>query len=139
MFGDTIPAAGLYMRHVDSIQLENVCFHSQQYDQRPTLILEDVPHFDSTGVCIISSVNNATGLLQPVLFPNPVTGNNVEVALPDATTGEAMVYTANGQLCSVNRFAGSRFRLSVQGLAPGMYVVVVNTGVRVYRLRMLMQ
>lgn len=139
MFGDTIPAAGLYMRHVDSILLDNVCFHSLQYDQRPTLVLEDVPHFDSTGVCIISSVNNATGLLQPVLYPNPVGGNSVEITLPDEAGGEVAVYSTSGQLCTVTRFTGSRCRLAVQGLVPGIYVVQVNCPARAYRLKMLKQ
>lgn len=139
MFGDTIPAAGLYMRHVDSIQLDNVCFHSLQYDHRPTLVIDDVQRFDSTGVCIISSVNNAAVILQPVLYPNPVAGNVVEVMLPEASGAEAMVYAANGQLCLVNRCTGSRCRLAVQGLAPGMYMVVVNAGGQIYRLKLLKQ
>lgn len=42
IFGETLPAYGLYVRHVDSLQLTNVCFNWQDDDQRPGIVLDDV-------------------------------------------------------------------------------------------------
>ncbi|MBI1288360.1 MAG: glycoside hydrolase [Flavobacteriales bacterium] len=42
IFGQTLPSFGLYVRHVDSLQLSNVCFTWQDSDARPGIILDDV-------------------------------------------------------------------------------------------------
>jgi len=42
IFGDTLPAHGLYIRHVKNMKLDNVCFNSDVADQRPALVMEDV-------------------------------------------------------------------------------------------------
>ncbi|HLP18827.1 MAG TPA: glycosyl hydrolase family 28 protein, partial [Chitinophagales bacterium] len=123
IFGDTLPAAGLYMRHLDSILLQNVCFHSTQYDQRPTLVLDDVAHFDSSGVCIISSAATIESSFSIRMYPNPV---NSELYLETAAgkeLGEVVVYDIAGQIVQRLRCTGSRCAVPVYGLATGVYVL----------------
>ena len=42
MFGDTLPAYGMYIRHAKNISLNNVQFHLLQPDYRPAIYLDDV-------------------------------------------------------------------------------------------------
>lgn len=42
IFGSTLPSYGLYVRHVDSLQLTNVCFNWKDSDARPGIMLDDV-------------------------------------------------------------------------------------------------
>ncbi len=42
IFGDTLPAHGLYARHVKNLQLRDVCFQATEKDFRPALVLDDV-------------------------------------------------------------------------------------------------
>lgn len=80
IFGDTLPASGLYVRHVDSIQLSNVCFHAQQTDGRPSFIFDDVLNsgsavtVDSIQNCFSTGVADIMGEDQVKIFPNPFSG-----------------------------------------------------------------
>jgi hypothetical protein len=81
IFGDTLPASGLYVRHVDSIQLHNVCFHAQQPDSRPTFVFDDV--LNSGDLLTVGSLQNcfSTGIERIIreeaidIYPNPSDGN----------------------------------------------------------------
>lgn len=41
MFGATLPAHGLYLRHADNITLENVQFRTANPDHRPAIVMDD--------------------------------------------------------------------------------------------------
>lgn len=49
MFG-RLPAYGLYCRHVNGIQLENVCVQARKRDKRPLLLCEDVKNLTVSGL-----------------------------------------------------------------------------------------
>jgi len=42
VLGDSLPAHGLYIRHIKNITMENVCFNAVTADQRPALVMEDI-------------------------------------------------------------------------------------------------
>jgi polygalacturonase len=42
MFGTTLPAHGLYIRHADNITMENVQFRTTNPDERPAIIMDDL-------------------------------------------------------------------------------------------------
>lgn len=42
VLGDSLPAHGLYARHVKNISLQNVCFQAETADERPALVMDDV-------------------------------------------------------------------------------------------------
>jgi hypothetical protein len=81
IFGDTLPASGLYVRHVDSLQLHNVCFHAFQPDGRPTFVFDDVLNsgdmltVDSLQNCFSTGVNDLIGEERIGVYPNPSNGN----------------------------------------------------------------
>ncbi|MBQ0090203.1 MAG: glycoside hydrolase family 28 protein [Prevotellaceae bacterium] len=41
MFGHSLPAAGLYIRHADNVYLSNVRFHFRKPDARPLVVIDD--------------------------------------------------------------------------------------------------
>jgi hypothetical protein len=41
MFGATLPAHGLYLRHADNITMENVQFRTANPDKRPAIVMDD--------------------------------------------------------------------------------------------------
>ncbi|MFL9485104.1 glycoside hydrolase family 28 protein [Chitinophagaceae bacterium LWZ2-11] len=47
MFGDRLPAYGLYLRHVKNIDLSNVKFYLLSPDERPAVYKDDVKNFKS--------------------------------------------------------------------------------------------
>lgn len=127
MFGDTLPAAGLFIRHVDSIRLQNVCFHPLQYDQRPTLILDDVTNFDSTGVCLETSVNPlATEKLLKV-YPNPVSGNTVTIEASEILT-EVSITNVWGQTLFSQHLSQSNTTINLKELPAGIYLINCRSG-----------
>lgn len=42
MFGDVLPAYGLYMRHAKNVTLDNVQFNLMEPDPRPAIWFDDV-------------------------------------------------------------------------------------------------
>ncbi len=122
MFGDTLPAAGLYLRHLDSVRLERVCFHPQQPDGRPTIVSDDVAHFDSSNVCNGSSIA-ANSLFKSLrLFPNPV-NDVLHIDIPSsASSTEVTVYNTLGRLL-LNAEIKKDNTLDVHQFSSGLYFV----------------
>lgn len=42
MFGNVLPASGFYIRHAKNITFDNINFHTQDPDNRPPFVMEDV-------------------------------------------------------------------------------------------------
>ena len=40
----TLPAYGLYLRHVDGLNMNGIEIHTAEPDERPALVLDDVLH-----------------------------------------------------------------------------------------------
>jgi polygalacturonase len=49
MFGATLPAYGLYARHVQNLTIENFQCYTQQADARPAFVFDDVHNLSLTG------------------------------------------------------------------------------------------
>lgn len=127
MFGDTLPAAGLYLRHLDSVRLERVCFHPQQADSRPTIVTDDVAHFDSSNVCPQSGISPNKFWETLRLFPNPVS-DMLHLDLPTAgVSAEAGIYNSVGRLLFTTVFKGNTV-LDVQQLGGGLYFLRIVSG-----------
>jgi hypothetical protein len=126
MFGDTLPAAGLYIRHVDSISLTNVCFHAQQYDYRPTYVLDDVVHFDSSFLCIETAVNELAFVNGLVCYPNPNTSNKLHVKT-EWQYSLFTIYNAIGQQVKSGIATEKEFTVCTSGMDKGSYLLVILT------------
>ncbi len=124
IFGDTLPAAGLYMRHLDSMLLENVCFHSLQYDYRPTLVLDDVQSFDSTRVCLISAVISPDELLGGVvIYPNPLQSGNWQLKITENWKGATLsIFDISGRLVNKLIITEVLTEIPAVGFTSGLYL-----------------
>lgn len=66
MFGKTIPAYGLYLRHAGNIQFKNVHITTAQADKRPGIVKEDVENIRFSGW----KLTNGTAVLNNALTRN---------------------------------------------------------------------
>ncbi len=64
MFGKSIPAYGLYMRHAKNIRLKNIQLHTVQPDERPAVITQDVEAIELAGWQLPVNTAAATPLLR---------------------------------------------------------------------------
>ncbi|PTR01570.1 polygalacturonase [Mucilaginibacter yixingensis] len=71
-FGPTIPAYGLWARHVEGVTLKNVNFSLKNNDMRPAIIFEDGKNL-SISACNIPSTNGS----QAIISLNNVNGANI--------------------------------------------------------------
>lgn len=62
-FGPTIPAYGLWARHVNGLQLNNISFHLKSNDLRPAFIFEDARNVVMDH-CSIPQTNNAQAVVR---------------------------------------------------------------------------
>lgn len=70
ILGDTLPAYGIYVRHVNGLQLCNVQVHTDTADSRPIYIFEDA-EVDSS---CISGIAATEDILDIIPYPNPTSG-----------------------------------------------------------------
>lgn len=120
IFGDTLPAAGLYMRHLDSIQLHNVCFHPLQPDGRPTLVLNDVLNFDSSAVCITTDIGDESFEDAFHLFPNPVYN---ELTIRSARLTEVKIFDCIGKEVYAGIAVNDEIKVNTTSWMAGVYLV----------------
>lgn len=63
------------------------------------------------------------------VFPNPASGH-INVSLRSSGNHTAGIYTLSGQLVREKRAEGNEFRIPLEGLADGSYILRVRTGNR---------
>jgi hypothetical protein len=59
-FGPTIPAYGIWARHVKGLKLKNITFHVKNNDLRPFFICEDGKDIEVTGWDIPATTGSQT-------------------------------------------------------------------------------
>jgi len=141
IFGDTLPASGLYTRHVDSIELCNVHFHSQQPDGRPDYFFDDVQHIDSAAVCVFSSIEETNAAPVPLkIYPNPVVGGNWLLRVDEELVGERLIiYDQIGKSLQVILIESNITEISSQKFESGIYLVSVATANKRFFAKLLKQ
>lgn len=125
IFGDTLPSYGLYIRHVDSIQICNVIFQPQQPDGRPEYVFDDVSHIDSTFGCSVSGLMNYTSV-NPALsvYPNPSSNGNFYVTVADNYIGSKIaISNITGQLMQQLVINQNTTLISTANWPKGIYLV----------------
>lgn len=58
LFGNILPAHGIYFRHITGLVLNNVCIMAQTPDARPAHWFDDVSSLDTSTVCNSQSIGN---------------------------------------------------------------------------------
>jgi polygalacturonase len=76
MFGTSLPAYGLFVRHVRGLTLENISFSADTLDERPALWLDDVQNFKINGLQANSAGYASNPLIQTVNTTNGVISNS---------------------------------------------------------------
>lgn len=80
MFGEDFPSYGLFIRHVDTLMMENVCITARQPDGREELYFEDTSAVSYTP-CYVTSLFDR-GAHGVKVFPNPVK-DRLFISLPE--------------------------------------------------------
>lgn len=125
MFGDTLPCSGLFLRHVDSILLQNICFHPLQPDGRYSLLTDDVLNLDSSLVCI-TSVEATTPSASLKLYPNPA-AETLFVLNKEGFAGKLQLFTSTGCLLMETGLNSPHCQLDIRHLNSGVYFLKYNT------------
>jgi hypothetical protein len=127
IFGDTLPAYGLYVRHIDGIQLCDVSVTVRQPDNRPKFIFDDVLRIDSS---CVNSVFDFSDENRISLFPNPAVDHlniegfeNKEIKI--FNTLGILVYnsTSSNEMINVSQWQPGVYFIDVSGLAKRQFVV----------------
>lgn len=74
-FGSTIPAYGLWARHVKGLKLNNISFHLKSNDLRPAFVLEDGKDIQISN-CKIPETNGAESIIRLVNLEGAEIKNN---------------------------------------------------------------
>ncbi len=141
IFGDTIPAQGLYARHVKNLKLSNVCFEADAADLRPALVTEDViesPQYEpvQTGsrYCLseIASGIEKVNSSEIIISPDPQTGSvNIRFSNDDVL-GNALIeiFDITGRkLFEENAFLQNGLNAGFYSY-PGIYFCMVTCGAK---------
>jgi hypothetical protein len=97
LFGNTLPAYGIYFRHVDGLTLDSVCFTPLQPDARAMIWIDGVENLVSEDVCqpIVEGVDDISFQNKLNLIYDAQT-NLLEIKNPEH--GELTVYGIDGRL-----------------------------------------
>jgi hypothetical protein len=136
MFGSTLPSYGLYVRHVDSLQLTNVCFNWDDSDARPGIIMDDVTN--TPAYVVAGSNGGCVQLASGVEEHESLTSFWVDVNdifhCPNATSGMTLeVCNSLGQI--VLSKAKVKLTEDFSMLESGVYVAVLSDGQNVSSIK----
>lgn len=129
IFGSTLPSYGLYVRHVDSLQLTNVCFNWEDEDARQGIILDDVtnsPNYEAVGTdggCaqIASGIEEVE--VDFNVWVDDASSVHFSGDVPQNMNLE--LYNATGGLILSSSISGTSFQLPQ--LSCGVYLLKVRT------------
>ena len=82
-FGPTIPAYGLWARHVQGLKLRNISFHLKTNDLRPALVCEDAEDIAITN-CEMPGTSGAKSVIRLVNVSGAVISNTQSKANANA-------------------------------------------------------
>lgn len=142
IFGDTLPASGLYLRHLDFIELHNVCFHPLQGDGRPAIVAVDVVNsgdvlnMDSSQTCFSTGISEIKKEDEFVVFPNPAEQTlNVYCSSPKGSSIE--ISDMNGRVIYKSETRISHNTIDVGYFAPGIYLLKIFSGSGIKTLKVM--
>ncbi len=78
---------------------------------------------------------NSSGI---TIFPNPATGN-LFIHLPEAGDGQVMIHDRSGRLVFIRSGLRPMMHLDVSGLSSGIYMLVIASGHKIERERLMIE
>ena len=137
MWGNVIPAWGIWARRVTGLVLDSVCMTLQAPDPRPQFVWEDTQNVTFSRICAVTA-QSPTVLASPAqlqLYPVPATDQLVVELKADPTTeldvADLRLFTANGQELILPVLGATRRRmvLNVSNLPAGLYFLQSPYGI----------
>jgi hypothetical protein len=122
IFGDTLPAKGIFMRHIKDLHLCGVSIQTLQQDNRPIYVLDDVIKLDSSCITAIQDLDSKEEMK---LFPNPAS-NRITFQNTKATILE--IYNAFGSKVFSDDNPLEERTLSLENWQIGLYLAVTSKG-----------
>lgn len=125
IFGETLPSYGLFIRHIDSLVLDNVCFTLKKADERPELIFEDTANVTLVPCGTTTGIFNST-LLNADIYPNPAS-NVLNIRLNESTAkGVFTIHDAGGKTIKSIAMNSIQNAIDISELSSGVYFVTFS-------------
>jgi len=121
ILGDTLPAYGIFVRHINGIQLCNVTVTAQQPDLRPRYIFDDVLNMDSSCVSSVADVANSNIIK---VYPNPATSY---IYVENENAEPIEVFDLMGERVFASDESSNQFQINVTEWAKGIYFLRSKT------------
>jgi hypothetical protein len=102
VFGYSVPAYGLYVRHVRNLTLENFIFNLQAPDARPAVVLDDCHNIKVNNFDVDTPVNN-----QPLI--RLIQSTNVTISGYQSITPISKFLKIEGEKSSDIKLTGNDF------------------------------
>ena len=130
IFGDTLPGGGLYIRHIDSMLMHNVCFHTLKPDGRPEIYLDtDVINLDTAGIgnCGTAGINDLNISNDLTIYPNPTSASHIFIQCSDALIGSNVkLMTIEGTLLKSISISANTQQIDLNDLPAGVNIVLLT-------------
>ncbi len=137
MFGEDLPAKGFFVRHVNGITFNNVCYTELIPDNRPMFSWTDVQNITpmdtiaadptnlETATCYNLSqsngLNEETGSASFTIYPNPASS---ELTLKSDVTGVLQLVDLSGKLLLSQTIMKGDNSIDLLPVKKGMYIAV---------------
>ncbi len=137
IWGDSLPAYGLYVRHVDGLVLDSFCVELQNADQRTLLYFEDTTDVSIIGECApVSSVQDLknkewSGIR---IYPQPAQQSLHIDGMPANEVLHLSVLNMLGETVFSHCFQhpSTHAELDISGFLPGLYVLIIKNKEQAY-------
>lgn len=128
IWGDSLPAYGLYVRHVNGLCLDGYTVTQQAPDVRPLYVFEDTVNIYTQGDCpeFVTSGISAVGNASAEIFPNPASDILFVKQLSFAAENATLYNSFGAAVKTVYGGGKSAFSLNVSDVASGIYFLNIN-------------
>jgi hypothetical protein len=129
IWGDSLPAYGLFVWHAGEVNLDSFCILTESYDQRAEYYEADTSGMTITNACSSADVNgidNLSASQQIRFYPNPASGVlNIQQIPPVCET--IIFYDMKGAVAAIVPTMGrTRMPINISALEPGIYAAVAR-------------
>ena len=127
IWGNQIPAYGLFVRHAQGVHLDSFCVDTRKYDQRPLYYFADTGNVTITHRCDGPNVNgintvNSAGALS--YYPNPATDILTVQNVPASCETFVLYDMAGSMVLMTPSLHRSTLHMNISSLQAGVYTAV---------------
>jgi hypothetical protein len=127
IWGDSLPAYGLYLRHVKDIYLDSFCVTTKLPDVRPFLVSVNASNVQGNNCTnVISGVKNMDAAFSTIIFPNPA---QQQVYIQNIAPGINQIQLLNIQgalIKQIDTENQTNLTIDLSSIAKGLYFVGIG-------------